>query len=238
MGTMQKLLEISLVHHLKKAMADTSPFQFGFKSGTGTGEAMMRLNNKMKELAQNLDPSGVLFIDFKKAFDSVNRQKLYEKMSKYGIKTEVIGIIKAIHDYSLTEINDKLYKISCGVPQGSPMSPFLLKIYIDDLLISLSNNLAFPITFADDLTATFCGRLHFYSNRKIIDEWCYQNDMTINLKKSNIIFVTKKRFTQGKNSDKFPVTSFYKHLGALINKNGSLTKHIKASFSSHFVFSY
>ena len=54
-------------------MADTSPFQFGFKSGTGTGEAMMRLNNKMKELAQNLDPSGVLFIDFKKAFDSVNR---------------------------------------------------------------------------------------------------------------------------------------------------------------------
>ena len=64
MGTMQKLLEISLVHHLKKAMADTSPFQFGFKSGTGTGEAMMRLNNKMKELAQNLDPSGGPFYRF------------------------------------------------------------------------------------------------------------------------------------------------------------------------------
>ena len=48
MGTMQKLLEISIVHHLKLAMTKTSPFQFGFKNGTGTGEAMMRLNMRIK----------------------------------------------------------------------------------------------------------------------------------------------------------------------------------------------
>ena len=60
-GTMQKLLETSIVHHLKKAMEKTSPFQFGFKPGTGTGEAMLRtgtgeailrLNIKMKELSE------------------------------------------------------------------------------------------------------------------------------------------------------------------------------------------
>ena len=37
MGTMQKLIETSIVQHLKEAMSRTSPFQFEFKPGTGTG---------------------------------------------------------------------------------------------------------------------------------------------------------------------------------------------------------
>ena len=44
MGTMQKLIETSIVHHLKEAMSRMSPFQFGFKPGTGTGDAILRLN--------------------------------------------------------------------------------------------------------------------------------------------------------------------------------------------------
>ena len=56
MGTMQKLLEISIVHHLKEKMANTSPFQFGFKSGTGTGtgEAIIRLNMKIRQLRRSI----------------------------------------------------------------------------------------------------------------------------------------------------------------------------------------
>ena len=57
-------------------MEETSPFQFGFKPGTGTGEAMMTLNIKINELSRENEPSGILFIDFKKAFDSVNRDTI------------------------------------------------------------------------------------------------------------------------------------------------------------------
>ena len=79
-------------------MEKTSPFQFGFKAETCTGEAMLRLNLKMREFSKEDERSGILFIDFKKAFDSVDRAKLYVKLMNYGIEPRVINLIKAIHD--------------------------------------------------------------------------------------------------------------------------------------------
>ena len=200
MGTMQKLIETSIVHYLKKAMEETSSFQFGFKPGTGTGEAMMRLNIKINELSKENEPSGILFIDFKKAFDSVNRDTLYKKMNHFKIPEAIINIIRAIHENSRTEIGETYYKISCSVPQGSPLSPFLFNIY---LLVELANNMAFPITFADDLTAAFQGKTHFYKIDNIIKRWSATNNMDVNVKKSALMFVSKKKFKQKKHSVKY-----------------------------------
>ena len=58
MGTMQKLIETSILHHLKNAMTKTFPFQFGFKPDTGTGEAILRLNIKIRQLILNEEASG------------------------------------------------------------------------------------------------------------------------------------------------------------------------------------
>ena len=110
---MQKLLETSIVHHLKDKMKQTSSFQFGFKPGTGTGEAILRLNMRIRQLRQNTEASGILFIDFKKAFDSVNRSILYKKMEKFGIAREIISVIEAIHINSRTELDEKHFKVSC-----------------------------------------------------------------------------------------------------------------------------
>ena len=52
----------------------------------------------------NDEASGLLFIDFKKAFDSVNRAKLYAKMQAFGIADRIIKLVEAIHKYSRTEL--------------------------------------------------------------------------------------------------------------------------------------
>ena len=200
-------------------MKETSPFQFGFKPGTGIGEAILRLNMKIRQLQNNDEPSGILFIDFKKAFDSVNRIKLYKKMETYGIAHEVIKLVEAIHNNSRTELGGEYFKVSCGVPQGSPLSSFLFNIYIDDLLIDLSRSQAFPITFADDLTASFEVKAHFYQSNDKINGWSRENEMDVNKRKSAILFVTKKEFKQKKGLEHYPETSSYKNLGTLINKS-------------------
>ena len=63
----------------------------------------------------------------------------------------------------------------------------------------------------------------------ILNNWSNCNDMEVNPRKSAIMFVSKKRFRQKKHFTKYPETSSYKHLGTIINKKGSLTKHIKGT---------
>ena len=60
------------------------------------GEAIFRLNMKIRMLRNNDEASGILFIDFKKAFDSFNRVKLYNKLRAFGITAEIFKLIEAI----------------------------------------------------------------------------------------------------------------------------------------------
>lgn len=73
--------------------------QFGFQPNIGTAEAIfclssiihMSLRNKIKRLY-------CCFIDFKKAFDTVERLKLWQKLDMYGIRGKFLNVIRSMYD--------------------------------------------------------------------------------------------------------------------------------------------
>jgi hypothetical protein len=89
-------------------------------------------------------------------------------------------------------------KIQCGVSQGSVLGPLLFLLYINDIFNS--SKLTSFIIFADDTNLFYSGKnieqLELVVNNEIkkISEWFKNNQLTLNIKKTNyIVFKSKKK---------------------------------------------
>jgi len=92
-------------------------------------------------------PPYIAFIDFKKAFDSEDRDKLWTVMSSKGIPTHLITIIQTIYMENIIRINagnwisEDSGVITQGVRQGCPLSPVLFNLYLDEVIRKWSKKL-------------------------------------------------------------------------------------------------
>jgi len=85
-------------------------------------------------------PTYFAFIDFKKVFDSVDRDKLWTILLSKGIPTDLITIIQKIYTENFIRVNagdgisEDSRAITQGVRQGCPLSPVLFNLYLDEVI--------------------------------------------------------------------------------------------------------
>ena len=132
--------------------------QSGFRSLHSTLTALLEASNNW---CVNVDKgllNGVIFIDLKKAFDTIDHEIILQKLAKYGVDQDALKWFKSYLKNRLQRCNvnnhlSSATPLNCGVPQGSIIGPLLFLIYINDLPNCLS--LGFPRMYADDTNVTF-----------------------------------------------------------------------------------
>ena len=164
--------------------------QFGFRKNNSTIFALMQITEKIKESIDSGKFGCGIFIDLRKAFDTVNHDILLHKLDHYGIRGSILNWFKSYltNRKQYVDINgesSKIKEISCGVSQSSVLGPLLFLLYINDLPnISL---------FADDTNIYYESNSLQDLEKKINKElgklqlWLNVNRLSLNISKTNYI---------------------------------------------------
>ena len=193
-----KIIEYFVSMQLTDYMEDNRLFsrhQFGFRKNHSTNYLMFDLIDEIYKGKSKACKPGIIFLDIKKAFDTVNHDILIKKLIYYGIGGVVLTWFKNfLHDrFQCTRISNKVsnfLEVKRGVPQGSVLGPILFSIYIND--INYACNLSKPYLFADDSALFFEDvSRSSYLNMKIelitMFKWLSVNKLSFNAEKTEFM---------------------------------------------------
>ena len=204
-----KLMEQIIHDQVKKFLEETKFFtsqQNGFRSQHSTTKALATLIDQLLENMDNGELSVSVFIDFKKAFDTIDHKILIKKLRLAGMSEEICNLISNYlkNRTQMTKINGETSKsrtVKTGVPQGSTLGPLLFLIFINDLPL-LSKSAEF-ILFADDAVLIIHDKsltVAAHTMNQVLRDvhrWCSENKLTLNTKKTEyVIFGSKIRKAQ------------------------------------------
>ena len=220
--------------------------QHGFRKDHSTSSAIHTLVQDIYSSIDNRSTIMCVFIDYSKAFDTIDYEILCKKLEYYGMGDDIISWCRSYLSNrkqcvkNCEHISDE-QDVTCGVPQGSVLGPLFFIIYVNDIISLFDHTGPKILLYADDtvlyyshLNITFAQKQLNTGLKKIWD-WCKLNRLTINSAKTKYICINEKIQTQTRS---MPVqlklgetvlerVQSYNYLGVVIDDNITFEKFMK-----------
>ena len=181
--------------------------QAGFRKNHRTTDHIFLLRKIVRTYTSQNSYLYTCFVDFSKAFDSIWRQALFQKISNLGIHGKFLHIIRSIYTTTTNSIiyKDKLSETfisNKGVKQGDTLSSTLFNLFINDLpdIFKFAGNNAIPIgnteisclKYADDLVIMSTCPISLQKCITKLEKYCKDWKLEVNLKKTKIMIFNKQ----------------------------------------------
>lgn len=168
--------------------------QYGFRKNSSTSLALIDFVDDITRAIDKHEFTVGIFVDLKKAFDTVNHAILIKKLSHYGVRGVALDWLVSYLNNRTQYVtyngsNSTSLRVVCGVPQGSILGPLLFLLYINDI-VKVSSVMKL-ILFADDtnvyLSGTDLTQLVNVIQSELVkyESWFKVNKLSLNVSKTN-----------------------------------------------------
>ena len=217
--------------------------QAGFRRGHRTTDHIYTLQTLFDKSKAKQSALYCCFVDFKKAFDLVPRDLLWQRLQETGVHGQMLEALKSLYvdvracvatPQGLTET----FECGMGVKQGCPLSPLLFGLYIDRLeqVIQESSSCAptlhgIPVPmllYADDLLLMDTTAAGLQCQLDALQMFCQASELNVNLAKTQILVCHGKRPRSEHGwqfgGESVSITTEYKYLGLVFHSKHGFSK--------------
>lgn len=246
-STLFKLFTKVIKNRLQdKLESQLSHSQFGFRRGRSTCDAVSKVIGSIQDGLSRRGKKYAAFVDFAKAFDSVDRALLVKKLRhRFKLNERYIRVIQSVLASNTLYLNHKKCS-NCdsvhgpvaevtqtiGVLQGDSLSPFLFILFIDDIAEELEPFGSEVFLYADDLVILTDDHTQLQRSLDALTSWTHKNHMAVNVSKTKVMkfrnggrFAKYDKFTY--DSKELEIVSDYTYLGITLQPKLCFSNHIK-----------
>ncbi|KAL9952861.1 hypothetical protein ACROYT_G040182 [Oculina patagonica] len=223
--------------------------QAGFRKDRSCTDQIATLRIILEQSLEWNSPVYATFVDYEKAFDSVDREVLWKLLRHYGIPEKYITLIqktyeectcRVIHNGVLSE----LFEMLTGVRQGCLLSPFLFLLVIDWIMRRTTekhqDGIQWTLTtrledldFADDITLLSHNHRSMQSKLTRLAKISMQTGLRISKSKTKVMRVNTKNADRIElDEDEIDEVEDFAYLGSNISKDGGSDQDIRSSFTA------
>ena len=244
-NAIHKLLAIVIQSRLQKIAEDMNMLpdsQNGFRRNRSTVDSLFIMNSCIQnEINKRNGRLLAFFVDFRTAFDTVNRNILWETLRKLQVPEHILVVLENMYGEVYYTVAGTKFQSHIGLKQGCPLSPLLFALYIHGLDNALKGNQLggvmigkrklFSLAFADDLVILATSEEEMKDMIKAVHRYAKTKQLTINDDKSKILKFSKgSRKSKGKwtiEGRHYEEVEEFQYLGVTLQRNGKYTRHHK-----------
>ena len=184
------------------------------------------------------------FVEFKRAFDSIPREKLFQKIEKAGINGKFLSVLSSMYLNDCSAIKQNGYvteTFNCrvGVKQGCMLSPTLFNLFLSDLPddlnkapvkedISIKGVKMRGLLYADDLAIVAKTANDLQLLLRHLEQYCSVNDLAVNINKTKVLIFNNNGHRMNKHvflyqEERVENVKMYKYLGLTFSAFGNFS---------------